>query len=136
MITAQDILIALEENLGKIRDESELDWSRFHRELAPLQDRFTDVTDRNALEMAADSVWQVCRHYPFVKELIRGYSTLRQRKLEAGGTSYEDEMPVREIVNRFQSLFYSLEKIEWLEEGKNRRSEGASRSGAEDANDR
>lgn len=128
MITAQDVLKALAENLEEIRDELGSDWSLFYHELAPLREGFTDIAGRNALELAADLVWQVCRHYPFVKGLIHGYSTRRQRQVQAGGTDYGDEMPVLEIVNRFQSLFDRLEEIEQLEEGKDRRREGTNQS--------
>ena len=110
MITAQDVLEALEKNLMRIHGELGPDWPMFYRELAPLRAGFTGVTDRNALEVAADPVWQLCRRYPFVKNLIHGRTT--QRKLPAGGMNQEEERPVREIVNRYQSLFDRLEEIE------------------------
>lgn len=130
MITAQDVLEALEKNLVEIRSELGSDWSHFYQELAPLQAGFIDVTDRNALEVAADPVWQICRRYPFVKNLIHTHT--QQRRPPAGGKGYADEIPVREIVNRFQSLFDSLKKIEPSAKDTKRRSKDIGQSRTED----
>ncbi len=118
MITAQDVLEGLEKNLAEIRDELGLDWSHFYQDLTPLRAGFTSVTDRNALEVAADPVWQVCLRYPLVKDLIHRRTT--QRKLVSGGTSQKDDLPVREIVNRFQSLLSKLEEMERPKDDQNR----------------
>jgi hypothetical protein len=123
MITAQKILVALERNLEKIRDEPELDWLRFRSELVPPLQAFAVVTDRDALEVAADSVWQVCLRYAFVENLIREYSIQCEKRPPPGGAGHEDEMPVRGIVNRFQSLLDKLKEMERLEEVKDQRIE-------------
>jgi hypothetical protein len=127
MITSQVVLEALTENLVKIRNELGPDWPRFRHELAPLRAGLADVTDRDALEKAVEPVWQVCRRYLFVKKLI--HSTAQsQRQLPAGGEGRKNEMPVLEIVNRFQSLFDRLEEMERSEEGKDQPREDTSQS--------
>jgi hypothetical protein len=130
MITAQDVLEALEKNLVEIRRELGPDWSHFYQELAPLQAGFIDITDRNALEVTADPVWQVCRRYPFVKDLIHKHT--QQRRPPAGGKGHADEIPIRETVNRFQSLFDSLKKIEPSAKDTKRRSKDTDQSRAGD----
>lgn len=113
MITAQNISDALTKNFDKIRNELEpSDWSRFYSELVPLRYNFISIADRNALEVAADSVWQVCRRYPFISDLIREYSTEHEKKHQAGGAGRKDEEPILDILNRFQSLFDHLEEVE------------------------
>ena len=120
MITAQVISKVLEENLAKIQKElGKENWSRFRNELIPLQQKFTSTTDRNALERAADSVWQACRRYPFIKALIHQHSKQYERKVQAGGTGHADEEPVAEIANRFQSLLARLEEIDLPDENAN-----------------
>ena len=134
MITAQNVLETLEKNLEEIRIELGPDWSLFNQEIASHRGGFADITDRNALEIAADPVWQVCRRYPFVKELVHKHTA--QRKLPAGGTDRGDQISVREIANRFQSLFDKLEEMERSGETQDRWRQDMSQPRAENANDR
>ncbi len=116
MITAQDVLKALE-NLDEIRAElGPEDWLKFCRDLAPPN--LSDVSDRDALEVAVDPVWQVCRRYPYVKKLVLRHSAQRERKVKAGGEGIEDELSVAEIVDRFLPLFSKLEEMEQSEKDK------------------
>jgi len=112
MITAQHILEALVENRPCIQAAlGPEDWARFCGEIAPLQRGFADMAHRDALEAAADPVWQVCRRYAFVRERILEHSAQAQRKLAAGDYGGE-QVPVREIANRFQSLLADLAEAE------------------------
>ena len=111
MITAYDILEALEKNPLEVRNKLGADWSTFHQEVAPLLKDFSDVTDRNELEIAVEPVWQLCYRYPSVKEMIQKRAT--ERQVLSAGENIPDEIPIREIANRFQSL---LDKFQDLQE--------------------
>ncbi|MCL4299200.1 MAG: hypothetical protein KJ077_25930 [Anaerolineae bacterium] len=126
---AQNVSRALIENFDKIRNELGPEgWSRFYQEIAPLLEHFDGITEHRALELAADPVWQVCRRYPFIKDLVLGYSPQDRRRPEAGGTGYEDEEPISDIANRFQTLLAKLKEIALPDE------EIINQSGAQDAN--
>jgi len=135
MITAQNILEALAGNVETIRFAlGAEDWAHFFEEIVPLRQGFASVTDRDALEIAADPVWQVCRRYPFIEKRIREYSTQSLRKLEAG--RMDEELPIREIVNRFQSLFTHLENMNLLAKDNPQKNENRNRSGTTSTRDR
>lgn len=111
MITAQDIARALNENIEEIQSELGAEWWRFRSALIPLKQGFVGISDCNALEVAADTVWDILRRYPFVKELVRAYSIRRERILPAGNLR-AIEMSTQEIISGFQTLFAKLEKME------------------------
>jgi hypothetical protein len=103
---AQSLARALSENQSRIRTElGEEDWHRFRRQIGPLLKQFPrDVTDANALEMAAVPLWNVCQCYPFVKRLVLEYSQQRQRQVEAAGENSEDEVDISEVSNIYYAL--------------------------------
>ncbi len=111
MIIAEDILITLEENLNKILAELGTDRGVFLQELAPLLNAFANINDRNALELAADQVWQLCCRYPSAKKLIQEHSTQHQKRPPSGDFGGE-EISIRETANHFQSLLEDLEEID------------------------
>jgi len=135
MITAQNILEALTENLDQIHIELQSDWPRFCRELASLRKAFIEIRDRNTLAIAVDKVWWICLDYPFVRDLIRTYGTEPQMQLPPSGGEC-DKISDREIINRFQSLLASLEEYVQPEENGRQQSGNAELSGTGNDKDR
>jgi len=116
-IKAQDILLALEDNLLEIRSQLGTDWAHFRHQMIPLRLNFAGVADDNALEEAIEPLWQICWPYSFIKNLILRYSGQREeceRKGKSGGTDHEDEISIPEIINRFQSLLTRVAEMEPL----------------------
>jgi hypothetical protein len=134
------LLGTLETHLDQIRTDLGTDWPEFAAQVQSLAPAFEAAQDETELARAVGDLYMACQAREPVMAILRQTADTSRvghdRRPPAGGTGYEDTMPVREIVNRFQSLFDRLKEIERLEEGKDQRGENTSQSGAENADDR
>lgn len=106
MINAQVISEALANNLNAIRERlEEKQWLQFCGNLLEHQHRFENVTDRDELELAADSVFDVCQNYPFVKDLIERLNKQYDLALAAGDAGRSPNEPIQETQTRIYKIF-------------------------------
>jgi len=115
-----NLLEALDTQLTAIRSKLGPDWPLFSQELTPVLAAYTDVTDRRALSVAEEFVWQVCCHYPPAAEILTTHIKRHFRRPEEPNA--DDTVPILEIANRFQSLLSRLIEVEAAEESAKQRS--------------
>lgn len=132
------LLETLEIHLDRIRSDLGADWPEFAAQVQSLAPAFEVAQDETALARAVGDLYMACRAREPVMAILRQTADTsgvgHERRPPAGSTGYGDTMPVRGIVNRFQSLLDKLEEMERPEEGQSR-SEQTGQSGAEDASD-
>ena len=110
------LLFLLENYIDQIRAELGADWPEFAADIQKLAPTFASVQDEIGLTNVVGELYMVCRSRKPVMAIFRQAAkkhgiqlSLTDRKLEAGGANQPDEISIREIANRFQSLLDSLE---------------------------
>jgi hypothetical protein len=133
------LLETLDTHIDQIRTDLGTDWPEFAAQVQSLAPAFESAEDETALARAVGDLYMACRAREPVMAILRRTADTsgvgHDRRPPAGGADRGDTMPIREIVNRFQSLLARLEEIEWSEEDRSRQGQHASQSGAENAND-
>lgn len=131
------LLETLETHMDRIRTDLGADWPEFTAQIQSLAPAFEAAWDESALARAVEDLYMACRAREPVMAILRQTADTsgveHDRKPPAGGAGYGDEIPVREVVNHFQSLLDSLEETEWSKEGKDQRGKDEGQSGMEDA---
>lgn len=111
----------LETHLDQIRTDLGTDWPEFAAQVQSLAPAFEAAQDETELARAVGDLYIACRVREPVMAILRQTadtsSVGHDRRPPAGGTDRAEEMPVREIANRFQSLLASLAAMERPEEG-------------------
>lgn len=109
------LLETLETHLDRIRSDLGTDWPEFAAQVQSLAPAFEAAQDETALARAMDDLYMACRTREPVRAILRQTADTsgvgHERRPPAGDTDHGDTMPVREIVNRFQSLLNRLEEI-------------------------
>jgi hypothetical protein len=110
-----DTLKALNDHIGQIQIELDADWPGFVSELRSLPP-ILDKDNRNLSRLVVKKFYLTCAKRDSVMAVLRQVideaniqQILTDRKLEAAGAGQPDEIPIREIANRFQSLLDNLE---------------------------
>ena len=132
------LLETLESHVDRIRTDLGSDWPEFAAQVQSLAPAFETAQDETALAHAVGDLYMACRAREPLMAILRQTADTsgvgHERRPSAPDPDHAEEMLVREIVNRFQSLLVSLAEMERLEERENQ-SEYMSEPGAEDATD-
>jgi hypothetical protein len=131
-----DSLKALKDHVGQIQTELGADWPEFVSELQSLPPILDEDKDKAELSrLSVKKFYLTCGKRDSVMAVLRqvlGEVSIEQiladRKLKAGGTGQPDEILIREIANRFQSLLENLEEIGQLETDQSLRGRGMDQS--------
>jgi hypothetical protein len=105
----------LETHIEQIRDDLGDDWPEFAVQVQSLTLAFESAQDETTLARAVGGLYMACRAQEPIMTILRqtadtsgiGYN----RRPAAGGADQEENVLVREIANRFQSLLARLEEM-------------------------
>lgn len=129
------LFFLLEKYMNQIRVNLGADWPEFAAEMQNLAPTFAAVQNETDLARAIGDLYMLCRMRKPVMNILRQAAEkhgipqlLSDRRVQAGGADQPDEMPIREIANRFQSLLENLEEIEQPETDQSLRGQGRGQS--------
>jgi hypothetical protein len=110
------LLETLETHANQIRADLGADWPAFAAEVQSLTPAFEAARDETALARAVGDLYMVCRAREPVMTVLRQTAdtsgTGHDRRPQAGGTGYAEEMLIPTVVNRFHSLVAQLARVE------------------------
>jgi hypothetical protein len=118
------LIETLETHLDRIQRDLGADWPEFTAQVRDLAPDFATAKDETELAHAVGDLYMACRAREPVMAILRqtaDTSTVgHDRRPPASVADREATMPIREIVNHFQSLVARLEEIQVSEQSENR----------------
>lgn len=123
----------LDTHIDRIRTDLGADWPGFAAQVQSLAPAFETAGSETELARAVADLYLACREREPVMGILRETADVdspeHDRRPPAEGSQLEDEMLIREVVNRFQSLLAKLERIESSSETMDDQSEKTTTSG-------